>query len=366
MRVDRRLLAYAFLVWTGVAVLYVVVFGFRRLSWGLPYYASPWQVYNSFVLFYAGAVLSLPLLGIFERIAGETRSFATTLLLYAGTGVAYWVTWSLARVGLEMAGVMRFSTPPPALPDQVVRALVFMAYIALTLYVAMAVLYEAFRHLTQARRAEVEAAQLQAELEVAQAAALRARLNPGFVFDTFQLASELMATNVRAARKVLSDLSELLRVSLGQEGHRLVPLRDELQLMERYLAIQRARPGWRGRVVMDLSPEAEACRVPPLLLQPLLESAVQQGVGRGEGGEVEVRGARRSGALQLTLTARAPAWPVGEVLVERHAESIELTRTRLELAYGEHGGLSVSSPAPDAFEVVMRIPEISDGVMPDA
>jgi two-component system, LytTR family, sensor kinase len=365
MPADRRILLHGLVAWTGVAALFSVVLGFRRLTAGLAYYDSWIQISNNFVIFYAGALLSVPLLPLFARISAGARRLSSRIGLYAALGIAYWVTWSLLRVGLELAGVVRYVSATPPLQEHVVRSLVFMAYIGLTLYVVMVMLYEAFRHLEHVRRAEVEAAQLHSELEVAQAAALRARLNPGFVFDTFQLASELMATQVRTARRVLSDLSELLRVSLGQEGHRLVPLRDEMQLVERYLAIQRSRPGWRARVELDLSPEAASYRVPPLLLQPLLESAVQQGVGRGEGGELVVRGTRERRGLRLTLLARAPDWQAGQVLLERLADGVDLTRARLNLAFGEHAALRVSSPASGTLEVEMDIPEISEEAMHD-
>jgi two-component system, LytTR family, sensor kinase len=360
MRIDRRLILIGLAAWTLVALLYIVGFGFRRLTSGLPYYASWWQVWNITVLFYAGALLSLPLLLLFERLAASARRLPATIALYTALGLAYWVAWSLARVALELAGVARSSAPPRPLGEHLVIALVFTAYIALTLYVVMVMLYEAFRHLREARRSEVEAAQLETELAVAQAAALRARLNPGFLFGSFQIASELMENDVRAARKVISDLSELLRVSLGREGHELVPLRDELQLIARYLGIQRARPEWRARVALAPDTEAAGARVPPLLLQPLVESAVQEGLGEREEGRLEIATRRVDGRLLLTLTASAPGWPRGDELLERHAEAVERTRARLALSYGGHAELRDRAPEPGTLRVEMTIPEIRD------
>jgi len=131
------------------------------------------------------------------------------------------------------------------------------------------------------------------------------------------------------AESVLEDLAELFRVALA-DASASVTLAEEIELARRYLAIEQIRFGKRLRIVWNLDPEANAARVPPLLLQPLVENAVRHGVEpNDDGGELEVTTARRGAEVEIRIvnTVGAPARTAG------HGLALRNVRQRLRLMH---------------------------------
>ena len=143
-----------------------------------------------------------------------------------------------------------------------------------------------------ARRQALESAVLAREAELR---ALRAQVNPHFLFNSLHSIGSLAGTRPAAAREMAIALGEFLRHSLRLGGLAGVPLQQEVDLMAQYLSIEQVRFGDRLQVHIDVEPEAGASRVPPLLLQPLVENAIKHGVaGLLEAGLVSIQ-ARRDG-----------------------------------------------------------------------
>ena len=151
---------------------------------------------------------------------------------------------------------------------------------------------------------EMTAARLEAQLARSQLEALRVQLHPHFLFNTLNAISMMARKGeTDGAVRMLAGLSDLLRLALASVGKPEVPLRLELDFLERYLALQQIRFSDRLQVRMHISPEALDARVPSLVLQPLAENAVRHGLSpRDEGGLLEI-GAERDGA-DLVLSVR--------------------------------------------------------------
>lgn len=153
-----------------------------------------------------------------------------------------------------------------------------------------AILYSAIAAgftITETRRRHTEVAErLRAEVAEARLDALRQQLNPHFLFNTLNhIVSELRSLrsrDVEPALRMLLALSDLLRDVL-RERAQLIPLRDEVRIVERYFEIERARFGERLQAEVTLEPRALDAQVPSLLLQPLLENAMKHGVSRTDG-----------------------------------------------------------------------------------
>ena len=116
----------------------------------------------------------------------------------------------------------------------------------------------------------------------ARLAELQSRIRPHFLFNTLNTALALVRLDPARAEGVLEDLAELFRVAISDSAES-VPLADEVALAQRYLAIEQIRFGDRLNVSWELEPEAGAARVPPLLLQPLIENAVRHGIEPASG-----------------------------------------------------------------------------------
>jgi two-component system sensor histidine kinase AlgZ len=143
----------------------------------------------------------------------------------------------------------------------------------------------------------------------ARLAELQSRIRPHFLFNTLNTALSLVRLDPPRAEGVLEDLAELFRVALTDHGE-AVSLADEVELAQRYLAIEQIRFGQRLQVSWDLDPDAGGARMPPLLLQPLVENAVRHGVEpAAEGGTIRVRTRTRMGRAVVSITNTVPPGP---------------------------------------------------------
>ena len=141
----------------------------------------------------------------------------------------------------------------------------------------------------------------------ARLAELQSRIRPHFLFNTLNTALTLVRLDPARAEGLLEDLAELFRVALGDSGE-ATTLDDEVELARRYLAIEQIRFGERLKVVWELDAAAGSARVPPLLLQPLVENAVRHGVEPAtEGGSIRVRTRVNLGRAVVSIVNTVPA-----------------------------------------------------------
>lgn len=178
---------------------------------------------------------------------------------------------------------------------------------------------------------EMTASRLEAQLARSQLEALRVQLHPHFLFNTLNAISMMARKGeTDGVVRMLAGLSDLLRLALASVGKAEVPLRLELDFIERYLALQQIRFSDRLQVKMNISPEALDARVPSLVLQPLAENAVRHGLSpRNEGGLLEI-GAEREGA-DLVLSVRDTGVGLGPES-ERRGGGLGLQNIRARLA----------------------------------
>ena len=198
-------------------------------------------------------------------------------------------------------------------------------------------------------------ARLDGALRAAQLENLRAQLHPHFLFNTLQSISTLIHRDPAAADRMLTDLSELLRLSLRHSAAQEVPLSEELGFLERYLDIMRVRFGYRLEITVDASAEAETAMVPSLVLQPLVENAIRHGMeGRTDKGHVVVRAERRDGRLRLEVSDDGP----GLSARPQPGTGLGLANTRERLArlYGAEAGIDTAQVDGRGTSVRVTIP----------
>jgi hypothetical protein len=190
----------------------------------------------------------------------------------------------------------------------------------------------------------VRSQRLSRDLAQAQLRVLRDQLQPHFLFNALHTAGGLVRSGDRdGAVDTLVALSDLLRRSLGYAREDEVTLEEELDFLDRYLAIQRRRFGDRLEVDVDVPPELGAARVPPFLLQPLVENAIRHGLDLDHGtGTVAIRGQATPGAVILTVEDSggcADGWPQPD---ESEGIGLANLRGRLSRHYGATAGLETS------------------------
>ncbi len=187
---------------------------------------------------------------------------------------------------------------------------------------------------------------------LARLAELQSRIRPHFLFNTLNTAIALVRLDPQRAESMLEDLSELFRVALEDDGA-AVTLAQEVELARRYLEIEQVRFGARLRLTWQLDPAAGAARVPPLLLQPLVENAVRHGVEpNAEGGEVEIS-TRLSGSeveIRISNSVAAPARIPG------HGMALDNVRQRLLLMHDVAARFELPAEA-GRFTVRIHLPK---------
>jgi len=211
------------------------------------------------------------------------------------------------------------------------------------------------------RERELAASQLQGQLAHAQLQALRMQLNPHFLFNALNSISML----VRGGRsgeavRMLAGLGDLLRGVLEEERPNEVPLREELDFLTRYLAIEQIRAD-RLQVRMDVAPELMDARVPNLILQPLVENAIRHGISRSSAaGLVEIGARRENGTLLLSVRDDGPGLSASEG--GREGVGLSNTRARLARMYGDAQGLEMEDAEGGGTRVTIRLPHRSGPV----
>ena len=186
--------------------------------------------------------------------------------------------------------------------------------------------------------------------------ALRAQIDPHFIFNSLHSISALTTTDSAAARKMCLLLADFLRDTLRLGSNSRISLADEWSLAERFLAIEQVRLGSRLQVSRETDAQAITCEVPPLLLQPLVENAVVHGVAQlVEGGTIRMT-ARREGST-LTITVENPCDP-DRLQTRGVGLGLELLRKRLTNEFGVSDAVRAEERA-GRFRVEVRIPVLA-------
>ncbi|HEX2207760.1 MAG TPA: histidine kinase [Longimicrobium sp.] len=217
---------------------------------------------------------------------------------------------------------------------------------------AFVVLLDRYR---AARERELRVAQLEAGLARAQLQNLSAQLQPHFLFNALNAVSSVMYEDVERADRMVASLSELLRASLRASRDQQIPLSEELEVLERYLELMRARFGERLRVEVNVEQGIGGARVPALLLQPVVENALRHGAPPPpEPAEVRVRAWRMGERLIVEVRDNGPGLRGASAI----GTGVGLTNTadRLRALYGDAQSLEFHEAPESGLIVRMTMP----------
>lgn len=308
-------------------------------------------------LYPLGPLLAAPLLfpDLTQRTGWELASDVATLAVDFGTqsaafhllltgplgawvlrrtkGAARWAVLAVITVGV--ASTIAMLTKP--VHDQLCRTAVPLLHqcvistLFASLFVFPSVAFQAARR--RALRAErLAEAERRSRLE-AQLAALQARTHPHFLFNTLNTVASLIPDDPVLAERTLERLAELFRYALDASKTPWVPLARELEVVRDYLEVQRARFGSRLEVEFQVEPGLEAVRVPPLLVQPLVENAVLHGLHDRSRGRVTLTVRREGETVRVSVGDDGPG--PGRSDHQGARTSVAELRERLSMLFGE-------------------------------
>jgi len=202
--------------------------------------------------------------------------------------------------------------------------------------------------LAEARTMETSILARDAELK-----ALKAQVNPHFLFNSLNSISALTSLDPAKAREMCILLAEFLRMTLGLGEKTSVPLSEELSLLHRYLAIEKVRFGARLRMEEDLQELSSSIDLPPLLLQPLVENAITHGIANlPDGGTVRLSGHSHNGRVLLAIEN---TFDPDSSSMRKSGLGLKNVRNRLEARYGKDASIRVSSENGN-FRVELSFP----------
>ncbi|KAA3615191.1 MAG: sensor histidine kinase [Planctomycetota bacterium] len=225
--------------------------------------------------------------------------------------------------------------------------------VGVLLYLLAVTLHYLFLSVEQTSQAKRRALEMQIGARDAELKLLRAQVNPHFLFNSLNAIHALVGNQPEQARAMCLKLGEFLRSSLQAGNSGNTDLQEEISLALAYLEVEKVRFGSRLQVRVDLEEACEKVRVPPLLLQPLVENAVLHGISHClDGGEIRLRCRRQGEMLHLQVSnPRDPEAPRSR----GQGLGLENVRRRLDSFFQGQAELQVK-PTPKAFEVALLLP----------
>jgi two-component system, LytTR family, sensor kinase len=334
--VNELLLIFAF--WTFIATLSSVNrlldprgFGFRLASPAAP-------ITMEFVDSWLWAAVTPIVFWLSSRFFVERSNWMirVPMLLLIGVAIAIGVDLILELLRLQI--LPRPRRMPAFEPLRDIARFRFVNQ--LLVYVGVLAAGFARNYYIRYQRRQQETAQLRAQLADARLDALRMQINPHFLFNTLHAVSALVDRDPGGVRRMIARLSELLRYAIESRGADEVPLREELDFLRRYIEIMEIRFQGRLKVTTAIDDGAEEALVPNLILQPIVENALEHGASRSTGeGRVEIAARKREGNLVISVRDNGPG-----LSDERPKEGVGLRNTEARLAqlYGGRASFSIA------------------------
>ncbi len=256
-------------------------------------------------------------------------------------------------VGAQLARLLAAYRPEPGLPGLYRLHVPGLLAVGALLYLLAASLHYTLLAVEATRRAEQQSLELAVHAREAELRALKAQVHPHFLFNSLNSISALTTSDPARAREMCILLAEFFRKSLALGDRPSVRLEEELAVARTYLAIEGLRFGPRLSVEEAVDERGKTCRLPPLLLQPLVENAIRHGIATcAEGGVLRLEASTDGQTLRLLVEnpfdPESPARPgVGLGLSN--------VRERLRARYGEEARLDAQR-YPDRFRVTVVLP----------
>jgi len=336
------------LIFAAQLYLYLHSFG-RSVTWGqtLNWNLGSW---------YLWALLSPAIFWLSRRIQRTRTSWPRAMIAHLGFGVlvasvhivayATW-TWLVAPLGIG----------PPGWIGTVQYLFTTGFSWDLFCYGAIAAAFFAIDNARRYREGQMHASRLETLLAQAQLDALRMQLHPHFLFNTLNAITALIREDPHGAEEMVTRLSELLRLALEKSDVQQIPLRDELDFVQKYLQIQRVRFGDRLDVSLDVAPETLGVTVPTFILQPVIENAVRYGLSSEEKRcQVRVSAEIVDQLLLIEVHDSGPGLGADAHEPVREGVGISNTKARLHQVYGDRARFELRNVSPTGCVVSIQIP----------
>jgi len=332
-RLSGRELAIIFVFWTSLATLSAVNQLLDPRGYGFRLVSPAGSIATTYLEWWLWAGFTPFIFWLSSRFSIERSKWIVRIpaLVAIGCLVALCVSLILGFARTEIFEMSRFTRLRDIGRFRFVNQLLVYFFVLAAGY--------AREYFLRDQERQREAIALHAQLADARLDALRAQINPHFLFNTLNAIAALVERDPVGVRRMIARLGDLLRYTIDSRGAATVPLREELDFLQRYIDIMEIRFQGRLHTELKIDPDTLEVPVPSLVLQPIVENALEHGASRAAGeGRIEISAHRDGGGLVLSVRDNGPG-------VRAESPGVGLTNTRARLAqlYGGDASLTLTS-----------------------
>ncbi|MFZ1218039.1 MAG: histidine kinase [Chthoniobacterales bacterium] len=230
-------------------------------------------------------------------------------------------------------------------------------YIDLIIALLIVIAVHALFYYRRFRAGEVEQASLKAQLAQAELKALKMQLHPHFLFNTLHSISSLILEDPPKANSMIARLGDFLRLTLEHSNQQLVTLKEETEFVRCYLEIEQVRFGDRLTVRMAIDPATLSAQVPHLILQPIVENAIQHAIApRAAPGHISIEASRLDARLRVEVKDSGPGMTAASNSLQGHGVGLNNVRARLSQIYNGDFTFAHSNNSGGGLTVVLEVP----------
>jgi two-component system, LytTR family, sensor histidine kinase AlgZ len=288
----------------------------------------------------------------------ETSGFGKLLLTHLTAAALLGTYWTYQAKEIAI-GLAHFWPRFAGLNEHLTKYYALLWITGVLLYIMAVTFHYVLLAEQAAREAQERALQARVLARDAELKALRAQVNPHFLFNCLHSISALTATDAARAREMCILLADFLRTTLRLGGKETITLEEELALIRGYLAIEKVRFGVRLHMEEAINKDTNGLLLPPLLLQPLIENAIRHGIANlPEGGVIRLSAERDQDAVAILVENSFDPESPSPLKTGLGLDNI---RQRLNTRYGRDAEIAVVTEG-NSFQVKLRLPAEMDGV----
>jgi len=358
LKLNWRRTAVFFAGWTLVSIIfagisYAAAIGENNKEFG---FVSALKL--NLVQFYVWATLSPLVFRFSRRFPIEFRPLTVrNLLLYFPALISFAGIHQLIHLAILWSITPRWRQKYPALIDCYRAYFAFGFYIDLIIALLIVIAVHALLYYQNFRASELAQSSLKTQLAQAQLRALKMQLHPHFLFNTLHSISSLVLEDPPKANSMIARLGDFLRLTVENSEQQLVTLKEETEFLRCYLDIEQVRFGDRLTVAFELEPQALSAQVPHLILQPVVENAIQHAIApRAAQGHINIQAKRLNSLLRVEISDNGPGINPNAISPAKKCVGLTNVRTRLQQIYGSEFRFDLVNAGDGGLTVVMEIP----------
>jgi two-component system, LytTR family, sensor kinase len=356
--INWRRAALLFGGWTLVSIIFAAISYAAAIGENNKEFGFVAALRLNLVQFYLWAILSPLLFRFSRRFPIEFRPLnVRSLLLYFPALISFAGIHQTIHLAVLWSITPRWRQRYPALIDCYRAYFAFGFYIDVIIALLIVVAVHALLYYQNFRASELAQSSLKTQLAQAQLRALKMQLHPHFLFNTLHSISSLVLEDPPKANSMIARLGDFLRLTLENSNQQLVSLKEETDFLRCYLEIEQVRFGDRLTVAFELEPQTLSAQVPHLILQPVVENAIQHAIApRATRGHINIEAKRLNSLLRLEVRDNGPGITSDSDPLRAEGVGLSNVRARLHQIYGSDSRFEFMNAKDGGLAVVMEIP----------